>query len=125
MFRILRALVFPVILLGALFWDLPDRLAAERSGPQGATVTGYRRSHQWRSPWIAQIATDDGRGLESDPWHFRWIKAGDRTSFTQARGVYVGGWPMRWVFYVVVFPAALVTSVLEVITAFRLRGVRE
>jgi hypothetical protein len=109
-----------VLLLAFIWFDLPDRWRAEFARPKPATVFSYSDGRRWRSRWRAVIKTEAGHVLtNSDRWAFRYLEVAERTEWTRAKHVYVGGFFLRWSMYFIVVPlllALLVHSVTKLLT---------
>ena len=114
---------FGLLFLLTLVWlDVPDRWRAELAGPKPAIVSSYSDRGRWKPQWEVEIKTEAGSTLtNSDTWTYRYYSVGERTEYTRAKHVYVGGFFLRWSIYFVVFPLLLGLLVDGIITLFRRR----
>ena len=100
--------------------DFPERWAAELAGSKPAVVSGYSNGGTWKRPWEVQIKTESGTILTgSDNWMFRYLDVGDTTEWTGSRRIFVGGFFLRWAFYLIGGPIVFGSLVHDIIEKIR------
>ena len=113
--------IWLLLLIAFLCWlDLPERWSAELAGSKPATVSGYSNKGTWKRPWKVEVETGDGRAFTNgDSWTFKYLDVGDRTEWTRAKRVHVGGFFLRWSVYILGLPLVLACIAYDLFKLFR------